>query len=99
MKESEKRAVVRQSGRIQMHASRNLAFEESPAPRPPEGNHHQVKWISLQQLDQRLPNQIRFDKRAVEIHAQRNIKALKHGRWWGHCLRSTVAACQSAKGL
>src|SRR5439155_7828052 len=99
VKESEKRSVVGQGGRVQMHASRKLALEESPAPRPPEGNHQHVKWISLQQLDQRLPKQVCFDKRAIEVHAEGNVKAVKGGRCWGHCLRSTVAACQSAKAV
>src|SRR6266404_1957057 len=98
-KEREERSVVGQGGRIQMDASRNLALEESSTPCPPERNHQQVKWIAFQQQDQRLPKQVRFDKRAVEVHAKRNVKAVKNGRWWGHCLRSTVAAGQSANGV
>ena len=48
-----------------------LSLEVSAAAHPPEQNRENVKWIAFEQTDQRFPNQIGFDQRAIEIDAQR----------------------------
>ena len=80
----EERLLVRERGRVKGDAPGELLFQERPAAQPPIKNRKKLQWIPPEQPRQRFPEQIGFNERAVQIHAERDLAFARRVRRWRH---------------